>query len=167
MEEPEHKTQQEVVAGDAGRSAPQVNQERRQRKKPRWGAETEAGLKVLETVQAPPTLPGRSSGGGGGDPGCSGTAAAAAAAAASATPGPRQPAAGTAAPDAAAPPKRRRSRWEEAPAAAVPAAAAPPLFPPALAGHQIVLPDAIVALVNAHSDPKVVALQGQLKMVRI
>jgi hypothetical protein len=144
----------EAPGGCAGPDGapPDSREERRKRKKSRWGAETEAGIKVLEAVQQP-------GGGGSGRGGGAGGAARAAAAAPARAATPDAPAPGA----AEAAPKRRRSRWEPQasehaalPASAGTAAAAP---------GQIVLPDAIARLITLHSDPRVLELQAQLKAV--
>jgi hypothetical protein len=132
----------QAADGDAERPG-ETRDERRKRKKSRWGAETEAGRRILESAHqhAP------SSGGGAG----AAPSADAAAAAALLPPGPVPGAPVDPAP------KRRRSRWEPQ------EAAAPPL--PAAVPGQIVLPDAIAQLISLHSDPKVLELQSQLKSV--
>jgi len=138
----EQESEPQALGSDAGAA----KEERKKRRKPRWGAETEAGLKVLETVQVPA---GGVVGHGGGALDASGPAA----------PPPPQPNARPPATTAEPAPKKQRSRWEDAPAP-------PPVAPlPAVAG-QIVLPDAIAALVKLQSDPAVLELQAQLRMVR-
>lgn len=119
--------------------SPSADQKKR-RKRSRWGAETEAGLKVLAGAEVEQGQPAGEQQQG------------------------QQPAAGAtavaatdAAGEAEAGRKKRRSRWEPETEAK----------PGVLAGLQIALPPSIAALVDAHVDPKVMELQRQLNIVSV
>lgn len=129
---------------EAGRAA-EGREERKRRKKSRWGAETEAGLKVLEGSSQQTQTSDQQS------------AEPAPAAAATAPSAPPADGGGDASAEPA--PKRRRSRWEQQEAKPAPTTQ--------VTAGQIVLPEAIAALVNMHVDPKVVELQAQLKLVSV
>lgn len=135
----QHQEQQEQQDQQQELPSPTSDQKRQRRKRSRWGAETEAGLKVLAGAEV------------------------------DAQQGPQHPpaeqqqqqqslAAADGAGDAGAEPegrKKRRSRWE-------PESQAQPAL---LQGLQIALPPSIAALVDAHVDPRVMELQRQLNIV--
>lgn len=130
--EPEQQPEQAL-------ESPSADQKKR-RKRSRWGAETEAGLKVLagaEVEQGQPAGEQQQ----GQQPAAGATAVAAA----------------DAGGEAEAGRKKRRSRWEPETEA----------NSGVLAGLQIALPPSIAALVDAHVDPKVMELQRQLNIVSV
>jgi hypothetical protein len=120
--------------------SPSAADQKKRRKRSRWGAETEAGLKVLAGADVEHGQPA-------GEqqqeqqPAAGATAVAAADAGAEAEAGR----------------KKRRSRWEPE----------TEVKPAVLAGLQIALPPSIAALVDAHVDPKVMELQRQLNIVSV
>jgi hypothetical protein len=117
---------------------PSPDQERKKRKRSRWGAETEAGLKVLASAEIEPEQVHPPA----------------------ATEQQQQLVQQQSADGAGAEAegrKKRRSRWEPETQAQ----------PGLLQSLQVALPPSIAALVDAHVDPKVMELQRQLNIVSV